>query len=141
MRVVILGSGIIGRSWSVIFARAKHQVLLFDAVPSALDAARMDIGRQLEQLGQFDLLYNQTAEEILTRIETIDSTDGLNALFQEGIDHVQECIPEDVALKTQLFLELDQRVSANVLIASSSSCIVPSNFTESMKTRHRCIVA
>ena len=141
MRLVILGSGIIGRCWSVIFARAKHQVFLFDAFPSALGAAVLGIGQQLEQLAQFDLLYNQTVDEILQRIQTVETISRLNELFAEGVDHVQECIPEDIPLKTKLFLELDQSVPANVLIASSSSCIVPSSFTEGMKTRHRCIVA
>jgi L-gulonate 3-dehydrogenase len=141
MRIVIVGSGLIGRCWSVIFARAKHDVFLFDTITSLLAAAVVEVGSQLEQLGRFDLLFNQTPSDILKRVQTIDTLEKLKELFAQGIDHVQECIPEDVEMKTKLFLQLDEIVPVNALIASSSSCIMPSKFTEQMKTRNRCIVA
>jgi L-gulonate 3-dehydrogenase len=141
MRVVIIGSGLIGRCWSVIFARAKCDVFLFDTVQSMLNAALVDIGQQLEQLNRFNLLFNQAPSDILKRVQTVDTVEKLNELFQQGIDHVQECIPEDVEMKIKLFLQLDETVPVNALIASSSSCIAPSQFTEKMKTRNRCIVA
>jgi 3-hydroxyacyl-CoA dehydrogenase len=141
MRVVIIGSGLIGRCWSVIFGRAKQDVFLFDTIPSMLSLALVEIGLQLEQLNRFDLLFNQIPTDILKRIQTIDTVEKLNELFLQGIDHVQECIPEDVEMKIKLFLQLDESVPSNALIASSSSCIMPSKFTEQMKTRNRCIVA
>jgi L-gulonate 3-dehydrogenase len=141
MRVVIIGSGLIGRCWSVMYARAKHDVFLFDTISSMLSAAVIDIGRQLEQLGGFDLLYGQAPSDILKRVQTVDTIEKLKELFAQGIDHVQECIPEDVEMKKKLFLELDEIVPLNAIIASSSSCIMPSKFTEEMKTRSRCIVA
>jgi L-gulonate 3-dehydrogenase len=141
MRVVIIGSGLIGRCWSVIFARAKYDVFLFDTVQSMLNAALVEIGQQLEQLNRFNLLFNQIPSDVLKRVQTIDTIEKLNELFEQGIDHVQECIPEDVEMKSKLFLQLDQTVPVNALIASSSSCIMPSQFTEKMKTRNRCIVA
>ncbi|CAF1310269.1 unnamed protein product [Adineta steineri] len=141
MRIVIIGSGLIGRCWSVIFARAKQDVFLYDTSSSMLDAAIVEIGLQLAQLHRFNLLFNQTPADILIRIQTIDTIEKLKEVFQQGIDHVQECIPEDVPIKTKLFLQLDEIVPSNALIASSSSCIMPSKFTEQMKTRNRCIVA
>src|SRR5689334_7271342 len=103
MRIVIIGSGLIGRCWSVIFARAKQDVFLFDTIPSMLDVALVEIGRQLEQLNQFDLLFKQTSTDILRRIQTIDSIEKLKKIFAQGVDHVQECIPEDIEMKTKLF--------------------------------------
>lgn len=141
MRVAIIGSGLIGRCWSVIFARAKHNVYLYDTIPSAPSVALVEIRRQLEQLDRFDLLFNQTPDDIVKRIQTVETLEKLKELLQEGIDHVQECIPEDVELKTKLFLQFDEIIPSNVLFASSTSCIVPSKFTEHMKTRNRCIVA
>jgi L-gulonate 3-dehydrogenase len=141
MRVVIIGSGLIGRCWSVIFARAKYEVFLYDTFPSMLSSALVEIGLQLEQLNQFNLLFNQTPNDILKRVQTIETELKLSELIEQGIDHIQECIPEDAEIKSKLFLQLDQVVPVNVLIASSSSCIMPSKFTEQMKTRNRCIVA
>lgn len=141
MRVVIIGSGLIGRCWSVIFARAQNEVFLFDTSLSILEAALVEINRQLEQLEKFDLLSNQKPSDILQRIRMIDTSEKLNEVYQQGIDHIQECVPEDLEIKIKLFLDLDQIVPTNVLIASSTSCIMPSKFTEQMKTRNRCIVA
>ena len=141
MRVVIIGSGLIGRCWSVIYARAKCDVFLFDTIPSMLAGALSDISSQLEQLNQFNLLFSQTPADVLKRVQTIDTMEKLTELFKQGIDHVQECIPEDVEIKRKVFLQLDEIVPPNALIASSSSCIMPSQFTEEMKTRNRCIIA
>ena len=141
MRVAIIGSGLIGRCWSVIYARAKYDVFLFDTFASMLSQAVADIGGQLEQLARFNLLFNQVPSDVLKRVQTVDTIEKLNEIFQQGIDHIQECIPEDVEMKTKLFLQFDTTVPANAIIASSSSCIMPSQFTEKMKTRNRCIVA
>lgn len=141
MRVVIIGSGLIGRCWSVIYARGKYDVFLFDTVASMLNAAVVEINSQLEQLSQFNLLFNQKPSDVMKRVQTVDSVEKLNEIFREGIDHIQECIPEDVEIKKKLFLQFDEIVPPNAIIASSSSCIAPSQFTEEMKTRNRCIVA
>ncbi|CAF4022195.1 unnamed protein product, partial [Rotaria magnacalcarata] len=141
MRVVIIGSGLIGRCWSVIFARTKHDVYLYDTIPSMLTLALADIRQQLEQLDRFNLLFNQTVDDIFKHVYTIEDEEKLNELFRQGIDHVQECIPEDVEMKKNLFLQFDKIVPLNSLFASSSSCIMPSKFTEQMTTRNRCIVA
>ena len=53
----------------------------------------------------------------------------------------QECIPESVSLKQQVFSDLDQLVGDNVILASSTSCILPSTFTEQLKHRSHCLVA
>lgn len=141
MRVAIVGSGLIGRCWSVIFARGKYDVFLYDTAASMLEVAVVEIGLQLEQLSRFNLLFNQIPCDVLKRVHTIDSIEKLNEVFKQGIDHIQECIPEDIEMKKKLFLQFDQTVPANAIIASSSSCIAPSQFTEEMKTRNRCIVA
>ena len=40
MRIAIVGSGLIGRAWAVVFARSGHDVALYEAVPGVADAAR-----------------------------------------------------------------------------------------------------
>lgn len=141
MRVLVIGSGLIGRCWSVIYARSKSDVFLYDAIPSAVNSALPDIRQQLEQLERFDLLFNQTPDEILKRIQIIETEEKLYELLKQGIDHAQECVPEDVELKKKVFLQFDELIPKDALFASSSSCIMPSKFTEQMKTRNRCIVA
>jgi 3-hydroxyacyl-CoA dehydrogenase len=57
-----------------------------------------------------------------------------------GADHVQENAPEKLDVKIALFAELDRLAPANAIIASSSSAILPSLFTEKLAGRYRCLV-
>jgi 3-hydroxyacyl-CoA dehydrogenase len=54
---------------------------------------------------------------------------------------VQECGPESVEMKQSLFRDLDTLASPEVILASSSSAIAASRFTEGLKHRERCLVA
>ena len=38
-KIAVIGSGLIGRAWSISFARAGYEVALYDAKPEAAEAA------------------------------------------------------------------------------------------------------
>lgn len=43
--VAVIGAGLIGRGWAIVFARAGWQVKLYDLRASALDVARREIAK------------------------------------------------------------------------------------------------
>jgi 3-hydroxyacyl-CoA dehydrogenase len=53
---------------------------------------------------------------------------------------VQENTPEDVEMKRTVFARLDAAAPADAVLASSTSAILPSAFTENLKGRARCLV-
>ena len=55
-------------------------------------------------------------------------------------DHVQENTFERLDVKKAIFADLDRLAPQNAVIASSSSAILPSLFTEQLPHRHRCLV-
>ena len=63
------------------------------------------------------------------------------AISVSEADLVQECGPEDVDFKRQIFSELDQHAPKEAILASSSSSIVASLFTENLTNRERCLIA
>ena len=136
-KVAVVGAGLIGRAWAVSFARAGYEVVLTDAAPGAVEAAFAFIDSALEELAGFDLLNGATPVAVRLRIRAVP--DLAEALA--GAAHVQENTPEDLATKRAVFAELDRLAPADAVIASSTSALLPSAFTEGLAGRARCLVA
>jgi L-gulonate 3-dehydrogenase len=135
-KVAIIGSGFVGRAWAVSFARAGHEVVLWDAADGAPDAALSYIEGLLPDLAANDLLGGATPEQ--TRARMRPARDLADALA--GAVHVQENTPEDVAVKRTVFARLDAAAGPDTVLASSTSAILPSRFTDGFAGRARCLV-
>lgn len=134
-KIAVIGAGLIGRAWAIVFARAGHPVALYDVEPAALQTAFETIGANLADLAGCGLIADPGA--VLARIDGV--ADLGEALA--GAIHVQENGPEDLAVKRALFRELDSRAEAGAVLASSSSALRASLFTEDLAGRERCLVA
>lgn len=137
MKTSIVGCGLVGRAWAISFARGGHEVALHDADGAAIEAALAFIDTALEQLAAYDLLDAQSVSDVRERI----STSGDLAECLDGSAHVQESTYEDLAVKKAVFAELDALAAEETVLASSSSAILPSLFTEELAGRGRCLVA
>jgi L-gulonate 3-dehydrogenase len=135
-RVAVIGSGFVGRAWAISFARAGCEVALWDRDKEAPSKALAYIERLLPDLEANELLNGATANQVATRIHVATKLE--SAL--DGAVHVQENTPEDVEVKRAVFAELDAAAPADAVLASSTSAILPSAFTENLKGRARCLV-
>ena len=135
-RIAVIGAGLIGRAWSIVFARAGIPVTLWDPVPAAIPAARDFIDARLPELAEAGLLADPPAA-VLARLHPAAS---LAEAVAEAT-HVQENGPERLEDKQALFAELDRLAPPSAILASSTSGIPASAFTESLPGRARCLVA
>ena len=135
-KVAVIGSGLIGRSWSIVFARAGFQVNLWDPFPHQIEAAMTFIADRLPELRQAGLLADEPAD-VLARIAPAATM--FDAV--QDVVHVQENGPEQVTAKQALFAELDRTAKPEIVLASSTSGIPASAFTETLPHRGRCLVA
>jgi L-gulonate 3-dehydrogenase len=135
-KVAVVGTGLVGRAWAISFARAGHQVALWDDRPDAAQEALAYIGGVLPDLAAFELLDAVTPAELRERIEPAASLE--EAL--DGAVHVQESAPEDVEIKRVLFETLDRLAAPDAVLASSTSALLPSAFTQDLAGRRRCLV-
>ncbi|NNF79307.1 MAG: 3-hydroxyacyl-CoA dehydrogenase [Rhizobiales bacterium] len=133
--VGILGVGLIGRAWANVFARADWDVVLWDANADALDRAPSLIAESLSELASHGLVDNPS--EKATRVRTGSSI----ASIVDGASLIQESGPERLEVKQDLFTQLDQLAAPETILASSSSAIVASRFTEDLAGRSRCLIA
>jgi 3-hydroxyacyl-CoA dehydrogenase len=135
-KVAIVGSGFIGRAWAISFSRAGHEVRLWDHLPEATEGARGYIAGVLGDLAANDLLRGQTPDEVLARIAVV--ADLGEAL--DGATHIQENTPEKRDIKRDIFERIDAGAGPDAVIASSTSALLPSTFTDHLDGRHRCLV-
>ncbi|MEJ8573512.1 3-hydroxyacyl-CoA dehydrogenase [Microbaculum marinum] len=135
-RVAIIGTGFIGRAWAISYARAGHDIVLWDADASAPAAALDYVEGVLPELAANDLLNGAEPATVRGRM----SAEANLGEVLKDVDHVQENTPEDVEIKKTVFAMLDEAAPASAILASSTSALLPSSFTEHLKGRARCLV-
>ena len=135
-KIALVGLGLVGRAWAVSFARAGHEVAIWDERAEAIDDALGFVNRVLPDLDAHDLLRGEPPLSVRSRMRRAGSLE--EAL--EGASHVQENTPEDVETKRRVFAELDRLADPEAVLASSTSAILPSIFSEGLEGRGRCLV-
>ena len=134
--VAIVGAGFIGRAWAIVFARAGFSVAVYDAVDTALAQCQRLLLENISDLAEHGLISEAPAT-VLARIRT-ETT--LPAALQ-GACLVQECAYETLAIKRAVFAELDRHAAPDTILASSTSWLKASEFSEGLAGRARVLVA
>jgi 3-hydroxyacyl-CoA dehydrogenase len=135
-RIAIIGAGFVGRAWAISFARSGAEVALWDEAADAPRRALDYIERLLPDLESYDLLDGASPGQVRGRMIPVAT---LEAAL-DGATYVQENTPEDVEVKRAVFARLDAAAAPETILASSTSAILPSKFTEMLKGRARCLV-
>jgi L-gulonate 3-dehydrogenase len=134
-KVAIVGAGLIGRAWAMIFGRAGWTVRLFDPAPGvAADAVGLCMA------GLRDLAAEGLCDDPADAGARISAVPDLPSAVADA-DLVQESGPEQLAVKQALFEELDRLAPPSAILASSSSAIRVSLFAEGVPGRARCLIA
>ena len=117
-RVAIIGSGLIGRAWAMVFARAGWDAAMYDAVDGVADKALGLVAEGLDELAKHGLVADPkgSAARVRAAKSVADALDGAS--------YVQENVPETVEAKRAIFAELDALAAPDAILASSTSAIV-----------------
>lgn len=133
--VAVIGAGLIGRAWAMVFARAGFDVMLHDSSARALTRARQAITVSLRDMQRAGMIGDPAPLLRRIRCEPDLPTAVKHAVY------VQENLPERLEVKQAVFAELDRLAPKSAVLASSSSSIQASLFTRKLKGRARCLVA
>ncbi|KAF0251000.1 MULTISPECIES: 3-hydroxyacyl-CoA dehydrogenase [Pseudomonas] len=134
--VAIVGAGLVGAGWALVFARAGLKVRIYDANPAISQSSIPLIEKQIADLTEFGLL-TEAASEILARLTVCDTL----AEAVDGAIYVQESILERVDVKRTLMLALEDIAGPDLIIGSSTSGIPASAFASNLNISSRVVIA
>lgn len=135
-KVACIGTGNVGRAWAVVFARAGHEVSLFDSAPGAVDTALPLIETTLTQLAKAGWISEDLAA-IRARLHPAATL----AEAVAGAVHIQESVREDVEIKRAVASEIAAHAAPDAVIASSTSALPGSTFLTHIPHPERALVA
>lgn len=134
-KIAIVGGGLIGRSWVIVFARGGHEVALYDADAGQTARALETIAVSLADMEEAGLIAEAGALKARVR-----KTTSLGEAVK-GAMHVQENVAERLDVKRQVFADIEKLAAQDAVLASSSSALMPSLIFERLARRERCLVA
>ncbi|WP_129116563.1 3-hydroxyacyl-CoA dehydrogenase/enoyl-CoA hydratase family protein [Halegenticoccus tardaugens] len=117
-RVAVLGSGNMGHGIAEVAAMAGYGVAMRDVDRERVDEGYENVRWSLEKLEATGAL-DEPASAVLDRV---DATVDLEAAV-EGADLVVEAAPERLALKREIFAELDEIAPRDAILASNTSSL------------------
>lgn len=133
--VAVVGAGLVGAGWAIVFARAGYPVRIYDGSGDLRARVLGDIKANLDDLEHFELI--EDAGAVLERISVHDTLEDAVA----GVSYAQESVFETIPVKSEVTAALDALCPPEVIIGSSSSGIPASAFTEAVANRQRCLIA
>ena len=126
-RIGIIGAGLMGHGIAQVFAVAGHEVAVYDPFPEALASLHARIARNLADLGQDP----RAVDRVHARLSLAEAV--------ADADVVIEAAPEKLALKQEIFAELDRLAPRAALIASNTSVIPIGRIAAHVEHRDRVL--
>ena len=130
--VSIIGTGVIGAGWAARFIASGHHVQAFDPSSRSLKKLKTDVKKALISLSKIGLHKNASIKNLSYHNNLKDAL--------KDTSFVQENAPEKEKLKTSLLQEIDQLLDKKILIASSSSGLLPTKIQSKCKYPNRVLI-
>jgi 3-hydroxyacyl-CoA dehydrogenase len=133
-RIAIIGTGVIGASWSALFLAKGLEVMATDVAPNAEAELRRFVDAAWPTLKRLGLAPGASQSRLKFTAALAEAV--------KGADLVQENGPERIDFKQKLYGQLDDLLPPDVIIASSSSGLTMSEIQLGAASHpERCVIA
>jgi 3-hydroxyacyl-CoA dehydrogenase len=132
-RIAIIGTGVIGASWTSLFLANGLDVVATDVAPGAEAALRRFVAAAWPALQRLGLASGASQNRLSFTAALTDAV--------KDADLVQENGPEKIDFKKTLYRQLDELLHPSVIIASSSSGLTMSEIQSACELHpERCVI-
>lgn len=135
-RIAVIGCGTMGHSIALNAAWAGFNVRMHGISNSEIDQGLDNMYQKLDVLFEHGLVEQTEVQQIKGRIETAESIERV----VKDASLVIEAIPENIELKRPLFKQLDHLCGTDVVLASNTSGLSPSDIAKDTVHPERVIV-
>lgn len=133
VKVAVVGGGVIGGGWIARFIENGMDVDVYDPAPDArqkIDSVLQNAEHAYAKL----TMAPRPAKGQLQFAPTVDSA-------VKNADWIVEAVPEDLAIKHQVYASIEKAAKKSAVVASSTSGILPSDLQRNMAHPERLLVA
>ncbi|WP_054313443.1 5-formyl-3-hydroxy-2-methylpyridine 4-carboxylate 5-dehydrogenase [Mesorhizobium sp. 1M-11] len=113
-RIAIIGLGTMGPGMAARLARGGLQVTAYDVAPAAIERARTMLGTAEGVLDALGI--------VATGAGSVRFTDDINEAVS-GADLIIENVPENIAIKAEVYRSIDGLIASDTIVASDTSGI------------------
>ncbi|BCR83082.1 uncharacterized protein ACHE_10484S [Aspergillus chevalieri] len=129
----VVGTGVIGASWTALFLAKGYKVIVTDPAPGAEEKLQAYLQKEWPTLTKIGLVPGASLQNYQF-VENIDE-------YLGEVDYIQENGPERLDIKRPLITHLDANTRPDITIASSSSGLPSSQFvTDCTKNPSRILI-
>ena len=136
-RICNLGCGTMGFGTAIDFARHGYDVNMFGRKDASIERAMGHIRATLAIMKAHELLTDEDEKDLLNRIHGVTTIEAA----AKNADFVIESVAEDMAVKQQVYRELEGYLSPDIIIATDSSGFLPTEASSQMAHPERFVVA
>ncbi|SDP39557.1 3-hydroxyacyl-CoA dehydrogenase NAD-binding domain-containing protein [Phyllobacterium sp. OV277] len=131
-KATIIGGGVIGASWAALFLAHGVAVIINDPDPDIADKVKVLIDGAVPALSELGCCTDGMMEKLSFEQDLTKAV--------AGVDLVQECGPERIDFKKDLWRRIEAASANNTLFLSSSSSIPASAQSGSMQQPERLVI-
>ncbi|MEX0345423.1 MAG: 3-hydroxyacyl-CoA dehydrogenase [Rhizobiaceae bacterium] len=128
----VLGAGVIGASWTALFAAAGMNVRVYDVSETVEHDVTEHVKQTWPTLLELGLAENDRKGSITFHESAADAV--------TGAQFVQENVPERIEIKHALFREIEPHLSPETIVCSSASGLMVSEMQEGWNNPSRFIL-
>lgn len=133
--IAVLGAGLMGHGIAQSFIAGGYSVMLYDLQESVLNSAEARIKNSLELFCGADLIESK---DIGPALDRLTCTPDLKRAV-EGADFVTEAIPENLALKQDIFQRVEDLCRPEAILASNTSSLTLKDIGARVKNKQRLV--